>query len=159
MAIQSISTLKSWFVTLAKPVQSQFADWLDSFRHRSEKIGASDLAPELLTLINSLPDADALAALTALVNGKTDKDPDTGKLVLNQLPNPFADDIDIVIGFEMNGRNYYDNPDWAGKRIRLFRNGALLNSTQYQKKDTGGWILLMPGDILEPGQIFTVILY
>ncbi|KAA2245481.1 hypothetical protein F0L74_05860 [Chitinophaga agrisoli] len=72
MAKQSIETLKGWFVTLAKPVQSQFWDWLDSFRHRDDKIGTADLDPALLNLITSLPTADAIAALTTAMANKAD---------------------------------------------------------------------------------------
>ncbi|RXK57580.1 hypothetical protein ESA94_20490 [Lacibacter luteus] len=54
MAIRSVSILKSWFVTGVKPLQSQFWDWLDSFRHRDEKIAFSDLTPSLQNDINSV---------------------------------------------------------------------------------------------------------
>ncbi len=35
MATQSIATLKSWFVTGAKPTEAQFSDLIDSFLHKS----------------------------------------------------------------------------------------------------------------------------
>jgi hypothetical protein len=42
MPIRPINTLKNWFITGAKPLQSQFWDWLDSFWHKDEPIpGAS----------------------------------------------------------------------------------------------------------------------
>jgi hypothetical protein len=43
MAQQTISTLKSWFVRGAKPTQSQFADFIDSFRHKSDNIAISEV--------------------------------------------------------------------------------------------------------------------
>lgn len=70
-----------------------------------------------------------------------------------------SDDIEITVDSVWNGRNYYDMPSLSGKRFRLFRNGILLNKTQYKSLTTGGWELLLSGDILEEGQIFTVIIY
>jgi hypothetical protein len=40
---QSTNTLKSWYVTFAKPVQQQFWDWIDSFRHKDVPITIDDL--------------------------------------------------------------------------------------------------------------------
>jgi hypothetical protein len=54
MAIQPINTIKAWFVTGAKPLQNQFWDWLDSFRHRSEAIKFTDLDAALQNDINSI---------------------------------------------------------------------------------------------------------
>lgn len=36
MAIRPRTTLKSWFYRMAKPVSSQFHDWIDSFYHKDE---------------------------------------------------------------------------------------------------------------------------
>ena len=38
MAIQTLQTLKSWFVRGAKPTQQQFGDAFDSFVHKSDMI-------------------------------------------------------------------------------------------------------------------------
>jgi hypothetical protein len=38
MAKQSINTIKQWFKTSLKPTQQQFWDWLDSFRHKDDKV-------------------------------------------------------------------------------------------------------------------------
>jgi hypothetical protein len=54
MGVQLPNTLKSWFVTYAKPVQEQFADWIDSFRHKSEKIGINDLTNELQAVLQNI---------------------------------------------------------------------------------------------------------
>lgn len=43
MAQQTISTLKSWFVRGAKPSESQFSDFIDSFRHKSTNILISEV--------------------------------------------------------------------------------------------------------------------
>jgi hypothetical protein len=53
MAVRPINTLKAWFVTLAKPPQDQFWDWLDSFRHKSDTIPMADVT-DLITTVNSL---------------------------------------------------------------------------------------------------------
>lgn len=44
MALRSVSELKAWFVTLAKPTQSQFWDWLDSFVHKTDAIAQDKVA-------------------------------------------------------------------------------------------------------------------
>ncbi|SEW01801.1 hypothetical protein SAMN05428988_1300 [Chitinophaga sp. YR573] len=72
MAIQPRNTLKGWFITLAKPVQSQFWDWIDSFRHKSEKIGAADLDPDLLEIINALPPGSTIDQLVEDIANKAD---------------------------------------------------------------------------------------
>lgn len=54
MGVQATNTLKSWFVTYAKPLQDQFADWIDSFRHKSDKIGMTDLTNELQTILQNV---------------------------------------------------------------------------------------------------------
>ena len=43
MAIQATNTIKQWFRTGLKPTQQQFWDWLDSFRHKDDKIPAADV--------------------------------------------------------------------------------------------------------------------
>lgn len=44
MTIQSVSTLKQYYRTGFKPTQTQFWDWLDSFRHKSETVPAGEVA-------------------------------------------------------------------------------------------------------------------
>ena len=55
MATTPISTLKNWFVTGAKPTQLQFWGWLDSYRHRDDKIPVADVEGlnDLFTPINN----------------------------------------------------------------------------------------------------------
>jgi hypothetical protein len=43
MAVQTRSTLKGWFLAGLKPLASQFADWIDSFWHKSDTINISDI--------------------------------------------------------------------------------------------------------------------
>jgi hypothetical protein len=43
MAKQATNTIKQWFRTGLKPKQEQFWDWLDSFRHKDDKIPAADI--------------------------------------------------------------------------------------------------------------------
>ena len=54
MAIQTTDKLKGWFVTLAKPLQDQFWDWIDSFRHKNEKITINDLDNDLQTALQGI---------------------------------------------------------------------------------------------------------
>jgi hypothetical protein len=91
MAKQSITQLKNWFVTQAKPIQNQFWDWLDSFRHKDEKIAVDDLEPALQSLVQSIPDADTINSALATKVSKWQqwenlfvvKDTATGDLLLN----------------------------------------------------------------------------
>jgi|GEM_PF-6758138 len=43
MAIVDRNTLKQWFKRGAKPLASQFASWIDSFWHKSEKIPSTQI--------------------------------------------------------------------------------------------------------------------
>jgi hypothetical protein len=44
MAIQNRTTLKNWFKRGLKPLENQFADWIDSFWHKSDTIAISDVS-------------------------------------------------------------------------------------------------------------------
>ncbi|NDV79918.1 discoidin domain-containing protein [Dysgonomonas sp. 511] len=41
--IRPIDTLKSWFVTGAYPTEEQFADWLDSYIHKNDKLAIANI--------------------------------------------------------------------------------------------------------------------
>lgn len=56
MAVTSLSTIKSWFVTAAKPLQSQFHAWMDSFYHKEESIPISAIT-NLQNVLNAKADA------------------------------------------------------------------------------------------------------
>ncbi len=71
MATQSANTLKGWFVTLAKPLQNQFWDWIDSFRHKSDKIIYDDLHADLQTLINNIPAGGSYRPEEKAITGNT----------------------------------------------------------------------------------------
>ena len=58
MAIRSIAQLKAWFKRGMYPTAAQFADWMDSYWHREEKIDIAsiDQLPEQLN--GKYPDSD-----------------------------------------------------------------------------------------------------
>ncbi len=43
MAVQNIAQLKKWFKNGAYPTESQFADLIDSFRHKNDKVGLTEV--------------------------------------------------------------------------------------------------------------------
>lgn len=43
MALTSLTTIKNWFKTNLIPTQQQFYDMLDSFRHKNDKVAATDI--------------------------------------------------------------------------------------------------------------------
>ncbi|SHG98080.1 Lysophospholipase L1 [Flavobacterium fluvii] len=43
MGLQSLNTIKNWFKTNFIPTQAQFWDMFDSFRHKSDKVAATDV--------------------------------------------------------------------------------------------------------------------
>lgn len=104
MAVRTRDQLKSFFTTGAKPLQAQFFDWIDSFRHINEKIGVADLDPTLAALIDALPTADAIAALTAtkadLVGGKL-KDSQVPDYLLSSSLSLSADGSFVVPGGDL----------------------------------------------------------
>lgn len=55
MAKQTINQLKQWFQTGLFPVQQQFWDWLDSFRHKDDAIALNDVTG-LVDILNSKQD-------------------------------------------------------------------------------------------------------
>lgn len=58
MAIRSIAQLKAWFKRGMYPTAAQFADWMDSYRHKEERIDIAsvDQLPEQLN--GKYPDSD-----------------------------------------------------------------------------------------------------
>ena len=64
MSVRSLGQLKSWFQQGCYPVASQFADWMDSFRHKDELIGLSDIEG-LSEQLNGKSNASEVAALQA----------------------------------------------------------------------------------------------
>lgn len=88
MAITSINTLKQWFQTAMRPTQEQFWAIFDSFRHKSDKVPASDIEGMDELLLNKA-DKEAFtvhlddeAAHATLFGSKVDKE--TGKALSDQ---------------------------------------------------------------------------
>lgn len=88
MAITSINTLKQWFQTAMRPTQEQFWAIFDSFRHKSDKVPASDIEG-MDDLLLSKADKQAFtvhlsdeAAHATLFGTKVDKV--TGKVLTDQ---------------------------------------------------------------------------
>lgn len=82
MAIRSIAQLKAWFSRGQYPVESQFADWLESFFHKSEPIplGAVD---GLHDMLNAKYDAQKAQRLEGSVQEAISKAADLEKDVDN----------------------------------------------------------------------------
>lgn len=100
MAKQSISTLKNWFKKGLKPLETQFADWLDSYWHKDANDIPINSIQNLQTTLNDLA---SNASVTALDNAKEDKNKKgvangyaaldgTGKVPSAQLPS-YVDDV------------------------------------------------------------------
>jgi hypothetical protein len=66
MALRPISTLKAWFLTGLKPLQSQFHDWMDSYWHKDESIPQSVISG-LSAALNDKADASLVSSLSPVV--------------------------------------------------------------------------------------------
>ncbi|MFC4163989.1 hypothetical protein ACFOWU_10005 [Epilithonimonas zeae] len=115
--VVELSRLKSWFVTGAKPTQSQFHGLLSSYYHKSSQIPMSGISG-LSTVLGNKADASQLQYYAKVdasnINTQAWKD----ALNVGELPANIAT-IDYVDenGFTQNGNAYkkVDNPD-NGKR-------------------------------------------
>lgn len=72
MAIRSITQLKTWFRKGAYPLASQFADWMDSYWHKEEKIPI-DSVEQLADRLNGKYDAAQANELQKQVVGAVEK--------------------------------------------------------------------------------------
>ena len=63
MALQTISTIKNWFLTGLKPLQSQFHDWMDSYWHKNESIPQASITG-LSADLNAKANTSAVVDLT-----------------------------------------------------------------------------------------------
>lgn len=61
------TTLKSWFTRGKKPTASQFADWMDSYWHKDEKLGASAMDASFISAINAKAEQTALDTANAAI--------------------------------------------------------------------------------------------
>jgi len=73
----NISTLKSYFETGDKPTQAQFYAWLDSFRHKDDKIALTDLSTELQNFLNGVGGK----SFVVLTPGQASYAPAAGELI------------------------------------------------------------------------------
>jgi uncharacterized protein YxjI len=88
MSLTNLNTIKTWFKTNLVPSQQQFYDMFDSFRHKSDKVAATDI-DGLDNLLSAKASADVLTSHTtagnahaALFGQKVDKV--TGKVLSDQ---------------------------------------------------------------------------
>uniref|UniRef100_UPI00272D0473 hypothetical protein n=1 Tax=uncultured Alistipes sp. TaxID=538949 RepID=UPI00272D0473 len=72
MALRSITQLKTWFRKGAYPLASQFADWMDSYWHKEEKIPI-DSVEQLAEQLNGKYDAAQAKELQAQIADAVDK--------------------------------------------------------------------------------------
>src|SRR5687768_13894795 len=63
MPKQSINTLKNWFKRGLKPLEVQFADWLDSYWHKDATNIPVTAIEDLQDILNGLASNDAIIAL------------------------------------------------------------------------------------------------
>lgn len=68
MAIQTTTQLKKWFGTGCYPTGAQFADLIDSLRHKADTIGLSEVEG-LCTALNGRADREELVALQRAIEG------------------------------------------------------------------------------------------
>lgn len=68
MATQNRNTLNGWAIRGWKPLAQQVRDWFDSFWHKDDPIPVASIEG-LTDILNSLPSADAINQLTALLMG------------------------------------------------------------------------------------------
>lgn len=90
MGLQSLNTIKNWFKTNFVPTQDQFWDMFDSFRHKSDKVAATDV-DGLNTLLAAKASAEVLTAHTTAVNAHA---------------TLFGNKVDKVTGKGLSDQNY-----------------------------------------------------
>lgn len=66
MAVVDINTLKQWFVRGAKPLQTQFAAWMDSYWHKEESIPPSTIEG-LQGLLDGKVDIEQIENIVSMV--------------------------------------------------------------------------------------------
>lgn len=68
MAIRTIAQLKAWFKRGMFPTESQFADWMDSYRHKQESVEMSEVSG-LTSALNKKYNTSEANALIRKVDG------------------------------------------------------------------------------------------
>lgn len=110
MAITSVNDIKQWFRTNLFPTESQFWNWLDSFRHKSEAIPMADVTG-LVDELQAKANADQLAVLNNVIvvaPGEYSKVIPAGTLIRTFW---VMADVDIVysVGTAPGGTDIIDN--------------------------------------------------
>lgn len=119
----TLSTIKSWFVTDAKPTQSQFWSVWDSFWHKEEKIplASIDGVDELFAPINNhFDDVNAHALL--FIKAKIYQ---MGTLQIFKGPENFQDFLeigDVAVGFLGDGITFMPFGKYIGGDIQDTQN-------------------------------------
>ncbi|MBT1702969.1 hypothetical protein [Chryseosolibacter indicus] len=123
MAKQSLNTLKNWFKKGLKPLESQFADWLDSFYHRDATDIPMSSIQGLTNALNSFVSSDTIEALNLAKENKDEKGTANGyaplgadgKVPEEHLP-PIASDLNSVleVGNDAGGQNIVNLADPVG---------------------------------------------
>jgi len=100
MSKQSISTLKNWFKRGLKPLEEQFAHWLDSYWHKDANDIPISSIQNLESTLNDLATVEAVEALDTAKEDKANKGQPNGyasldgggKVPAGQLPS-YVDDV------------------------------------------------------------------
>lgn len=146
MAITAINTLKQWFQTGMIPRQEQFWAIFDSFRHKSDKVPASDIEGIDNLLLNKA-DKEAFithlsneAAHSDLFNAKVDKE--TGKVLSDQ-------------NFTVEEKNKLANIyQWIAANVQGAPNlGALTPSTVPSGTGSAYWFTMTAGTYTNAGGV------
>lgn len=157
MVITAINTLKQWFQTGMIPRQDQFWAIFDSFRHKSDKVPASDIEG-IDNLLFNKADKEAFiahlsnqAAHSDLFNAKVDKE--TGKVLSDQ-------------NFTVEEKNKLANIyQWIAANVQGAPNlGALTPSTVPSGTGSGYWFTMTAGTypnaggvVVEPNSLAVIV--
>jgi hypothetical protein len=132
---QSRNTLKNWFKKGLKPLEVQFADWIDSYWHKDDAIPIEAIA-QLQELLNAM----ALAAsVTTAINSLRDE-------IKGNAPAD-GDSLEKLYNLVTSVGEFVDNHDAsAGLPVT----GSGLNNA-IDKGDY--WIITAPGNIVDLGDL------
>lgn len=116
--MESRATIKTWFVRHAKPLEVQFAAWLDSYRHLEDKIYITDVE-DLPDILYDTPTKQDLYDLDDKKYDKTGGDI-TGKVTIRKSRSGnFFEVVDVVDGEVLLRINEYGQIDSFGTPNRL----------------------------------------
>ena len=129
MAVSTRATLKNWFKRGLKPLEVQFASWLDSYWHKDEDVIPQANIDGLVDLLNSLAPLTAIDGLKGGVGSAGD--------TLKKL-------YDLIIGIGQ----FADDHDASGGLLPTVGTGA---SGAIDKSDY--WIVSVAGTITGLGDV------